>query len=68
MSTHQIDRRIEEVDKAMLLLRKTMKGIQIRTAGFKADHDQLARSVAMATALISDARALAGPAKRRRPK
>jgi hypothetical protein len=49
VSNHQADRRLEDIDKAMKLLRDAMKGIPIRFAGFKKDHDQLARSVATAT-------------------
>ena len=66
MAGHQIDRRIEDVDKAMRQLRQAMKGMQIRTAGFKKDHDQLARSVAMATALLGDAKPLAEAERTRR--
>ncbi|MER7012049.1 hypothetical protein ABT324_11555 [Saccharopolyspora sp. NPDC000359] len=42
----QIDAVIEDVDKAMKKLREAMAGIQVRTAGFKREHDELARQVA----------------------
>jgi hypothetical protein len=59
-STHQLDRRIEDVDKAMRLLRTSMKGIPIRFAGFKKDHDKLARSVAQAAVLLESAKPMFG--------
>lgn len=67
-SSHQLDRRIEDIDKAMRLLRDSMKGIPIRFAGFKRDHDHLARSVANATVLLESAKPLFTdhPAKARR--
>jgi len=67
-ATHQVDRRIEDVDKAMRLLRNSMKGMPIRYAGFKKDHDNLARSVANATVLLESAKPLFtdNPVKARR--
>lgn len=54
------------VDIAMKQLRDSMKGIQIRTAGFKSDHDALARAVSHFTVTLLDAEALLHTAKRRR--
>lgn len=42
----QVDAAIEDIDKAMTKLRNAMAGIQVRTAGFKREHDELARQVA----------------------
>lgn len=58
MSTHQVDTRIADLDKAMKQLRDAMRGIPIRFAGFKKDHDTLARSVATATVLVDSAKRL----------
>jgi hypothetical protein len=53
------------VDKAMTLLRHSMRGIQIRTAGFRKDHDELARAVSNLTVTLVDAQALLGATKRK---
>ena len=45
MSKFQVDAAIEDLDKAMTKLRDAMAGIQVRTAGFKKEHDELARKV-----------------------
>ncbi|MFC7342112.1 hypothetical protein [Saccharopolyspora griseoalba] len=45
-SNYQVTATIEDLDKAMNALREAMKGLQVRTAGFKKDHDELARAVA----------------------
>ncbi|MGW1682860.1 hypothetical protein [Saccharopolyspora sp. NPDC002376] len=42
----QVDAVIEDIDKAMTKLRDAMAGLQVRTAGFKKEHDELARQVA----------------------
>lgn len=63
---HQVDRHIEDVDKAMRQLRRAMRGMQIRTAGFKKDHDTLAREIAKATTVIADAKPLFDE-KRKKP-
>ncbi len=46
MGRFQVDAVIEDLDKAMVKLRDAMAGIQVRTAGFKKEHDELARKVA----------------------
>ncbi|MCI2416305.1 hypothetical protein MOQ72_02625 [Saccharopolyspora sp. K220] len=46
MSRFQVDAVIEDLDKAMVKLREAMAGIQVRTAGFKKEHDELARKMA----------------------
>lgn len=46
------------IDVTMKQLRAAMRGIQIRRAGFKADHDNLARAVANLTVTLLDAQAL----------
>jgi hypothetical protein len=55
------------IDRAMKGLRTSMKGIQIRTAGFKKDHDELARTVSHLTVTLLDAQALLS-AQRRKPR
>ncbi len=56
------------IDVAMRTLRTSMRGIQVRTAGFKKDHDQLTRAVSHLTVTLVDAEALlhAEGARRRR--
>lgn len=46
MRKFQVTAVIENIDKAMNKLREAMAGIQVRRAGFKKEHDQLAREVA----------------------
>lgn len=57
MSKHQVNNAVDSVDDAMKKLRESMKGLQIRTAGFKKDHDELARAVANYTVSMLDVRA-----------
>jgi|GEM_PF-1714442 len=54
-STQTVRRRVEDVDKAMQALRESMRGIQIRTQGFKKHHDEAARQVARATVDLVEA-------------
>lgn len=61
----QIDVVTADIDKSMRLLRDAMKGIQIRTAGFKKDHDRLARAVAAFVVTLVDAQVLLGEDHRR---
>jgi len=56
--SQQIDNVVSEIDRSMKKLRKAMRGIQIRTAGFKKDHDELARGVAEFTVTLIAAEAL----------
>jgi hypothetical protein len=44
--SNEVSRVCEQVGTSMIKLRDSMKGIQIRTAGFKRLHDELARKVA----------------------
>ncbi|HEX3781007.1 MAG TPA: hypothetical protein VHX38_15190 [Pseudonocardiaceae bacterium] len=46
------------IDIAMKTLRSSMKGIQVRTAGFKKDHENLTRAVSHLTVTLVDAEAL----------
>lgn len=57
MSNHsyQVTAVIEDIDKAMTKLRESMKGLQVRTAGFKKDHDELAKAVANYKVDLEDA-------------
>lgn len=67
--SYQLNSTVEDVDKSMRTLRESMKGIQIRRAGFKKHHDDLARAVATFTVNLVDAKALLSkdaPHKRRR--
>ncbi len=56
--SQQIDNVVSEIDASMKRLRQSMRGIQIRTAGFKRDHDALARGVADFTVVLIEADAL----------
>lgn len=54
------------IDRAMGQLRQSMRGIQIRTAGFKTEHDALAHAVSHLTVILTDAQALTTASTRRR--
>jgi hypothetical protein len=54
----QLDRRVDDLDKAMKLLRRSMLGIQIRRAGFKKDHDRTAGAVGKVLTTLADAHPL----------
>ena len=64
--SQQIDNAVSEIDASMKKLRQAMRGIQIRTAGFKRDHDVLARGVAEFTVLLIEAEALVNKERTRR--
>jgi len=63
--SQQIDNVVSEIDRSMRQLRQAMRGIQIRTAGFKKDHDELARGVAEFTVVLIAAEALVNKEQRR---
>ena len=54
-NSYQVTSVIEDIEKAMSKLRESMKGLQVRTAGFKKDHDELARAVANYKVDLEDA-------------
>lgn len=54
-NSYQVTSVIEDIDKAMTKLRESMKGLQVRTAGFKKDHDELAKAVANYKVDLEDA-------------
>lgn len=57
------------IDIAMKMLRRSMRGIQVRTAGFRKDHDKLTRAVSHLAVTLVDADALLhaeSPRRRRR--
>ncbi|GAB3460628.1 hypothetical protein [Actinophytocola sediminis] len=63
---HQVDRALEDLDKAMAQLRQAIKGVPARRRAFKANHDRMARRVAELAVALSDSRSvIAGPKKRR---
>ena len=51
-----VDRTVEELDRSMRELRRTLRGIPFRSGGFKNTHDNLARHVAHLTVLLDSAR------------
>lgn len=56
MASHfQTDAVVRDLDKAMKNLRDAMAGLQVRTAGFKKEHDELAREVANYSVDLIDA-------------
>jgi len=63
--SQQINNVVAEIDASMKRLRQSMRGIQIRTAGFKKDHDALARGVADFTVLLIEAEALVNKERKR---
>ena len=56
LMSRTVDRIIEDLDKAMRELRRTLRGIPFRAGGFKNTHDNLARDVAHLTVLLDSAR------------
>jgi hypothetical protein len=56
MSTHSVDRIVDELDTSMRRLRKAMRGIPIRRGSFRRTHDNLARDVAQVTTMLDAAR------------
>jgi len=51
-----VDRTVEDLDKVMRELRRSLYGLPFRAGGFKNTHDNLARDVAYLTVLIDSAR------------
>lgn len=56
--SHQVDRALEEVDQAMSLLRRAIRGVPAGREGFRGLHDRMARSVGELTVSLSDSRGL----------
>jgi len=52
--SNEVNRTLEQVGSSMLKLRESMRGIQIRTAGFKRLHDDFARQVAAVSVHVAD--------------
>ena len=55
---HQVDRTLEDLDKAMGQLRQAMKGIPARRKAFKANHDRMARRIAELAVALTDSRSV----------
>lgn len=56
MSTHSVDRIVDELDTSMRRLCEAMRGIPIRRGSFRRTHDNLARDVAQVTTMLDAAR------------
>ncbi|MDX8146506.1 hypothetical protein SK854_30635 [Lentzea sp. BCCO 10_0061] len=56
--SNQLNNALEGMNKAMSALRVSIRGIPVRREGFKAHHDEFARSVATLTTHMSYARVL----------
>ncbi|OLF17299.1 hypothetical protein [Actinophytocola xanthii] len=64
---HQLDRTLEDLDKAMAQLRQAIREVPARRRAFKANHDRMARRVAELTVALSDSRSvIASEGKRRK--
>ena len=63
---HQVDRVLEEIDKAMADLRQAIRTVPARRQAFKANHDRMAREVAKLTVALTDSRSVFGGDRRRR--
>jgi hypothetical protein len=63
---HQVDRVLEEIDKAMADLRQAIRGVPSRRQAFKANHDRMAREVAKLTVALTDSRSVFSGESRRR--
>jgi hypothetical protein len=57
MASHEVDRALDELDDALRLLKDAMRGIPARREGFVAMHDKVAKSAALLSVSLSDARA-----------
>ena len=55
---HQLDRTLEDLNKAMSQLRRAMRGVPARRQAFKANHDRMARRVADLTVALADSRSV----------
>ncbi|WP_020495659.1 hypothetical protein [Sciscionella marina] len=60
---HQVNALAEDLTKSMNRLKETMRGIQIRRAGFKHLYNETARAVASYSVGMVDAKALYGKQK-----
>jgi len=63
---HQLDRTLEDLDKAMAQLRQAIKVIPARRRAFKANHDRMARRIAELTVALADSRSVIVTETRRR--
>jgi hypothetical protein len=64
--SHQLDRTLDDLVKAMGELRRAMKGVPARRQAFKANHDRMARSVAELVVTLSDSRSAIDTESKRR--
>ncbi|AOS61498.1 hypothetical protein [Actinoalloteichus hymeniacidonis] len=51
-------RSAEDIDKAMMQVRKSMEGIPFRFSSFKKKHDELARDIAAYSVALTDAESI----------
>lgn len=65
---HQVDRVLDDLNKAMGQLRRAMRGVPARRQAFKANHDRMARRVADLTVALSDSRSVIEDESRKRRK
>lgn len=56
MASHEVDRVLEELDATLRQLRDAIRGIPARKQGFVAAHDRVAKSAALLSVWLSDAR------------
>jgi hypothetical protein len=71
VSNHQIDTKLNELDKAMTKMRDAMKALPNRLAGFGKQHTEATRKVAIVITTVEAAKPLfntdrRGPKARRR--
>ncbi len=64
--SHQVDRAVDDVDKAMATLRQAIRLVPARRQAFKANHDRMAREMARLTVALMDARTVIEPDEKRR--
>jgi hypothetical protein len=57
MSSHQVDRALDEVEAAMTQLRRAMRGVPANREGFRSHHDRTAKTMAQLTVAVTDSRA-----------
>ncbi|MEC3974857.1 hypothetical protein [Amycolatopsis sp. H20-H5] len=57
MASHEVDRVLDDIDATLRQLKDAMRGIPARREGFAGLHDRVAKTAALLSVSLSDARA-----------